>query len=138
MTVVYVPGVWDLFHFGHLQFLRHAALHGDTLVVGVQSDASVLAQKGRAPIVLQEQRAEIIYELNCVDNVIIYDALDHCDPLMQCGASVLVLSVDDDSEHGNLAEKLMESNQRKTIRLGRTPNISTTSIRQRVIEQEKQ
>jgi len=137
MTIVYTPGVWDLFHFGHLQFIRAAALRGDKLVVGVQSDASVKKQKLRAPIIPQEQRAAIVYELNCVDHVIIYDELDHLVPLSQCGADVLVLSNEDQSEHGKLAEKQMWKFKRNTVRILRTPGVSTTDIRQRVFEQEK-
>lgn len=136
MTIVYTPGVFDLFHFGHLDYLRRAKLHGDILVVGVQSDASVEKQKGRAPIIRQEQRVAIIENLIFVDHVMIYCALDHCNPFEQCDADILVLSTEDKSEHGQHAENWIEIDK-KVVRLGRTPGISTTEIRERIIEQER-
>lgn len=134
-TIVYTPGVWDMFHFGHLDYLRRAKLHGDTLVIGVQSNASVEKQKGQAPIIPHVERATIIQALGIVSHVMIYDELDHCQALAACAADVLVLSNEDESEHGKAAEHWMGTYGRPTVRIGRTPGVSTTDIRQRVIEQ---
>jgi len=45
--VVYVPGVWDLFHVGHVRFLEQAARLGDYVLVGALSDAEVNRRIGR-------------------------------------------------------------------------------------------
>src|SRR5436305_7259458 len=49
--VVLTNGVFDLLHIGHLRSLRQARAQGDLLVVGVNADASVAAQKPGRPIV---------------------------------------------------------------------------------------
>ena len=49
MTRVYVDMVADIFHFGHVAFLKKASAFGDELIVGIMSDAEVRAHK-RVPI----------------------------------------------------------------------------------------
>mgnify|MGYP001291933041 CR=1 FL=1 len=67
-TVVgYAPGVYDLFHIGHLNILRHAREHCDVLVVGVVSDELATAVKGRPPVIPLEERLEIVRALSIVD-----------------------------------------------------------------------
>ena len=72
--VALTNGTFDLLHLGHLRSLEQAREHGDLLVVGVNSDASVRGYKapGR-PIVPQAQRAELVAGLACVDYVVIFD-----------------------------------------------------------------
>lgn len=71
--IVYTSGVFDLLHIGHLRYLEAARALGDTLVVGVNSDASVHQLKGPLrPIVHEAQRAELIAGLSCVDYVFVF------------------------------------------------------------------
>jgi rfaE bifunctional protein nucleotidyltransferase chain/domain len=68
--VVCVAGAFDLLHPGHTRLLEQARGHGDILVVGLQSDASVQANLGRArPIMPAAERAEILAALAAVDSV---------------------------------------------------------------------
>ena len=46
MKVVYVDGAWDMFHCGHVQFLKEASKRGDYLIVGIHSDATVNKRRG--------------------------------------------------------------------------------------------
>lgn len=73
--IVLVGGCFDLLHYGHLIFLKSAKAAGDYLIVALESDASILKSKGRLPIHSQEQRAEILAELNCVDVVLLLPPL---------------------------------------------------------------
>ncbi len=73
-TVVWTNGCFDLFHVGHLRSLQAAKQFGDVLVVGINSDASVRALKGTdRPLVPQEQRAELLCGLACVDYVVFFE-----------------------------------------------------------------
>lgn len=64
---VLTMGVFDLFHIGHLRYLQYARTRSTHLSVGVCPDAIVLTLKGKVPVILQEQRLEIIRGLGCVD-----------------------------------------------------------------------
>ena len=60
-TIVFTNGVFDLLHVGHLRYLQQARALGDALLVGVNSDRSVRANKGPdRPITAEHERAEIL------------------------------------------------------------------------------
>ena len=72
--VIFTNGCFDLLHIGHVRYLEEAKSLGDILVVGVNSDASVRGLKGpNRPILPEEERAEILSGLGCVDYVTIFD-----------------------------------------------------------------
>jgi cytidyltransferase-like protein len=71
---VVATGVFDVLHVGHARFLAAARAAGDSLVVGVESDARVAARKGPPrPIVPAEQRAELLEAFAAVDGVFIVE-----------------------------------------------------------------
>ena len=65
----YVPGVFDMFHIGHLNVLRNARLHCDRLIAGVVSDEMAERAKGRRPVVPLVERLEIVRSIRYVDEV---------------------------------------------------------------------
>jgi rfaE bifunctional protein nucleotidyltransferase chain/domain len=72
--VVFTNGVFDLLHPGHVRYLSDARALGDALIVGVNSDRSVRANKGPArPITPEGERAEILASLRSVDAVTVFD-----------------------------------------------------------------
>lgn len=68
---VLVGGCFDVFHFGHLMFLKQAKKAGEKLVVALESDETVEKLKKRKPIHTQEKRARILASLIFVDLVIL-------------------------------------------------------------------
>ena len=71
--VVLTNGVFDLLHVGHVRALRDAASRGDVLVVALNADSSVRALKGPGrPLVPEEERAEVLGALECVDAVFVF------------------------------------------------------------------
>ena len=75
MTVVFTNGVFDILHPGHVRYLREARALGDKLIVGINSDRSARAL-GKAPdrpINSENDRAEVLRALACVDEVVIFD-----------------------------------------------------------------
>jgi rfaE bifunctional protein nucleotidyltransferase chain/domain len=72
-TIVLANGCFDLFHVGHIRYLRGARAKGDLLVVGLNSDRSVRRLKGRGrPILPQKERAEILAAFSFVDYVVLF------------------------------------------------------------------
>jgi len=69
----YVPGVFDLFHMGHLNLLRNCKARCDYLIAGVLTDELVEYFKGRKTMIPYEQRAAIIESVKYVDRVVPVD-----------------------------------------------------------------
>lgn len=71
--LVATNGCFDLLHVGHVRYLQAARALGDFLAVGLNSDQSVRELKGRGrPIVTENDRAEVLAALGCVDLVTIF------------------------------------------------------------------
>jgi glycerol-3-phosphate cytidylyltransferase len=64
----YAPGVFDLFHVGHLNILHRARERCDRLIAGVCSDELVVRLKGRPPVVPLAERLEIVRSVRYVDD----------------------------------------------------------------------
>ncbi|MFJ6002579.1 PfkB family carbohydrate kinase [Arthrobacter sp. NPDC092385] len=72
-TVVATGGCFDLLHAGHARTLAAARQLGDCLIVCLNSDESVRGLKGEnRPIIKQEDRAELLSALECVDAVLVF------------------------------------------------------------------
>jgi rfaE bifunctional protein nucleotidyltransferase chain/domain len=72
-TVALANGCFDLLHVGHVRYLQGAAREADLLVVAVNADASARALKGPGrPVQPEDERAEILAALECVDLVTIF------------------------------------------------------------------
>ncbi len=73
-TIVLTNGHFDVLHVGHVDCLQRARALGDVLIVGLNSDASTRLLKGdKRPIVPQEERAQLLAALECVDYVVIFE-----------------------------------------------------------------
>jgi rfaE bifunctional protein nucleotidyltransferase chain/domain len=71
--VVFTNGCFDLLHVGHVRYLKEAGEQGDLLFVGLNDDESTRSVKGPGrPYVGQEDRAEVLAALRCVDYVIVF------------------------------------------------------------------
>jgi len=80
--VAFANGIFDLLHVGHVRYLQAAALEGDILVVGLNSDTSTRALKGAGrPIQPASERAEILAALSCVTYVVQFEETT-CDTLL--------------------------------------------------------
>src|SRR5437763_6003936 len=83
-TVVWTNGCFDLLHAGHVRSLHAASELGDVLVVGLNSDASVRRLKGEGrPVQSENDRAEVLAALECVDHVVVFDDLTPTETLRQ-------------------------------------------------------
>jgi D-beta-D-heptose 7-phosphate kinase/D-beta-D-heptose 1-phosphate adenosyltransferase len=72
--IVFTNGCFDILHRGHITYLSQAKELGDLLVVGLNSDDGVRRLKGRGrPINRQDDRAEVLAALSCVDLIVPFD-----------------------------------------------------------------
>lgn len=74
LKLVFTNGCFDLLHAGHIDYLEKSRVLGDRLIVALNTDESVRRLKGNArPIFPQEERAEILAALACIDYVTFFD-----------------------------------------------------------------
>ncbi|ASR90868.1 D-glycero-beta-D-manno-heptose 1-phosphate adenylyltransferase [Alcaligenes aquatilis] len=73
--LVFTNGVFDILHRGHVSYLDEAAQLGASLIVGVNTDASVrrLNKGPERPINPEQDRAALLAALACVDAVVLFD-----------------------------------------------------------------
>ena len=95
-TIVFTNGVFDLLHVGHLRYLKYARALGNTLVVGVNSNASVrrLGKGDDRPVTPENERAELVSSLSCVDAAVIFDEDTPARTIEQLRPDVLVKGAD--------------------------------------------
>ena len=71
--IVFTNGCFDILHAGHVEYLEAAKELGDKLIVGINSDQSVQALKGRSrPLNKLFHRAKVLTSLRCVDAVVVF------------------------------------------------------------------
>lgn len=130
---VYVDIVGDLFHAGHVEFLKKAKTFGNYLIVGVLADDVVEGYK-RTPILSLEDRVKVIEACRYVDEVVVAPPLRLTEEMVNdLGINFVV--------HGDDFNKdLLEDQYGVALKLGifrtvpYTPGISTTTIIKRIAD----
>ena len=90
-SVVLTNGCFDLLHAGHIRLLQQAAELGDALIVAINSDRSVRRLKGpERPFIVEQQRAELLAAIACVDWVVVFDEETPIPLLLELQPDVLV------------------------------------------------
>jgi rfaE bifunctional protein nucleotidyltransferase chain/domain len=126
--VVFTNGVFDLLHPGHLRYLQKARGLGDALIVGVNSDSSVRANKGEGrPITPEAERAELLEALVCVDAVVIFDEDTPHAVISALQPDVLVKGADW-AEDAIVGRDVVEARGGRVVRVQIEPGYSTTAI----------
>jgi len=133
---IYVDMVADLFHAGHVNFLKQAKALGDRLIVGIHSDETVASYK-RQPVMTMEERIAVVESCRYVDEVVpnapLIVSLDYLNRL----------KIDYLCHADEIGEETIEKWYGEIRKAGRlklvpyTPNISTTNLIERVLSQHK-
>jgi D-beta-D-heptose 7-phosphate kinase/D-beta-D-heptose 1-phosphate adenosyltransferase len=132
--IVFTNGCFDILHAGHVRYLNAARQQGDLLVVGLNSDASVQLIKGpRRPLVSQQQRAEVLAGLWCVEFIVIFDQPDPLAVIQTLRPNVLVKGEDwpDDQIVGS---DVVKADGGRVVRIPVVPDISTSRIIERIVD----
>ena len=131
--VVFTNGCFDLLHAGHVDLLRRAKNLGRTLVVGLNSDASVRRLKGAArPVTPLEQRAYVLSGLECVDAIISFEEDTPLNLILAVRPQVLIKGGDWPTER-IVGAREVESWGGKVLSLDLLPGFSTTAIIERIL-----
>ncbi len=132
--VVYLPGVFDLFHVGHLLAIQKARSLGGYLIVGVQSDESVYRQKKRWPIINTDGRKQILFNIKGVDWVLSYEHPDQSSVLEVIKPHFLAVNETYGKKDPH-QKATLKTAKRLGIKIAVVPytyGISTSSIREKI------
>jgi len=130
--VVFTNGGFDLLHPGHIHSLEKARSFGDVLVVGINSDESIRALKGEGrPLIPQQERAEILASLECVDAVVIFEEFTPQRVIAALLPDVLVKGSDWPSNQ-IVGREEVEAVGGKVVLVDNAPGYSTTGLIQKI------
>ena len=127
--IIFTNGVFDILHRGHVTYLDQAAQLGATLIVGVNTDASVkrLGKAPDRPMNNEQDRAALLAALGCVDMVTIFDEDTPCEVIEALRPDMIVKGGDYDMS--TLPEtKIVESWGGKAVAIPFEFERSTTAL----------
>ena len=131
-VVVFTNGVFDILHPGHLRYLREARALGDVLIVAINTDRSVRANKGAGrPINPQDERAELLLALDVVDAVTMFDEDTPHAIITAVQPDVLVKGADW-GENKIVGRDVVEARGGRVVRMELAPGFSTTALLDKV------
>jgi ethanolamine-phosphate cytidylyltransferase len=131
---IWVDGCFDMMHWGHANAIRQAKKEGHFLVVGVHSDAEILANKGPT-VMKEEERYEAVRACKWVDQVVpdspYVTSLEYMDKY-KCDVCIhgddLVTTPDGKDTY----QAIKDANRFKTV--PRTEGVSTTALVRRMLQ----
>ena len=89
--IAFTNGCFDILHVGHVRYLKEARKTADVLILALNSDSSVRAIKGeKRPLVPEQERAEVLAALECIDFVTIFPELTPLELICHLKPDVLI------------------------------------------------
>jgi D-beta-D-heptose 7-phosphate kinase/D-beta-D-heptose 1-phosphate adenosyltransferase len=132
--VVFTNGCFDLLHIGHTRYLQQARALGDLLMIAINSDASVSGLKGpERPLVPEQERAEVLAALACVDYVTIFNARDPGDVIAAIQPDVLAKGGDWPVDK-IVGREVVQARGGRVVSIPLVPGSSTTALVRRILE----
>ena len=133
LKLVVTHGCFDILHAGHVSYLRQAREQGDVLLVGLNADVSIKDLKGpNRPINIEQDRAQILAALRCVDAVTLFPEVRATNLLKAAQPDVYVKGGDYTLETLNPEERaVVQAAGAKIVFIPFLEGRSTTSIIER-------
>ena len=127
-TVVFTNGVFDILPPAHVRYLQEARALGAALIVAVNSDRSVRAIKGPdRPVNSQDERAEVLLALACVDAVVIFNEETPYEVIATIQPDILVKGADWGPDH-IVGRDLVEARGGTVVRIELAAGYSTSQL----------
>ena len=121
--IIITYGTFDMFHIGHLKILQRLEKLADKLIVAISTD-EFNKQKGKKVLIPYEQRAEIVNNIKCVDQVIPeYSWEQKIEDIKKHNVDIFAIGDDWEGKFDFLKEYC------EVVYLKRTENISTTKLK---------
>ncbi len=132
--IVFTNGVFDILHYGHVDYLTKAKALGDVLIVGVNSDSSVRKFKSPSrPVQPEKDRLQIVAALKPVDFVILFDE-ETPEKLIKLVRPDVLVKGADYKESEIVGAEFVKSYGGSVQRIDLAPGCSTTAIIKKIKE----
>lgn len=131
--VGYTTGVFDMFHIGHLNILKHAKEQCEYLIVGVSTDEVVENYKHKVPVIPFDERIAIVEAIKYVDKVVPQTSMDKMEAYKKLKFDVLFHG--SDWKGSEMYEKIVADFEKvgvDVVFLPHTDGISSTLIREKI------
>jgi glycerol-3-phosphate cytidylyltransferase len=134
---VYTGGTFDLFHRGHVNFLRQCKEIGDTVIVSLNTDEFIYRYKGEYPVVSYEDRKAVLLSCKYVDMVIPNSEGEDSKPaILDVNPKFIVIGSDwakkDYYSQMNFTQQWLDDNGYILIYIPYTENVSTSLIKKKL------
>lgn len=134
---VYTGGTFDLFHRGHVNFLRQCKEIGDYVIVSLNTDEFIHRYKGEYPVISYEDRKEVLLSCKYVDKVIPNSEGEDSKPaILDVNPKFIIIGSDwakkDYYKQMNFTQEWLDENDYMLIYIPYTDNVSTTLIKKKL------
>jgi glycerol-3-phosphate cytidylyltransferase len=134
--IVYTGGTFDLFHAGHVKFLKRCAEFGK-VTVSLNTDDFIHTYKGKLPVMSYEERAEVLLACRYVDQVIPnFDGADSRTAIEYVQPDLIIVGSDwavrDYRKQMGFTQEWLDAKDISLAYVPYTKNISSTDIKNRL------
>ncbi len=135
---LYTGGTFDLFHSGHVNFLKQCKKISDVVIVALNTDEFIERYKGKKPIISYEDRKSVLLSCKYVDNVVEnINGEDSKPTILSVSPSIIAIGDDwakkDYYKQMNFTQHWLDDNDITLIYIPYKCGISSTEIKKRLL-----
>jgi rfaE bifunctional protein nucleotidyltransferase chain/domain len=131
---VYAAGVFDMLHYGHVQYLEQAKKFGTKLIVGLLTDEGTRRYKPHYPVMTYQERLAVVSALRAVDLVVPQDDTDPTETFKALNIQIDVMVRGDDYKDTPQGSAWVKSQGGVVVRIPYCRSVSSTEIKQRILK----
>jgi len=135
--VLYTGGTFDLFHYGHTNFLRQCSKLADKIIVSLNTDEFIQEYKGKTPIMTYSEREQSLMDCKYVHAVVPNSGgADSKPAILSVNPDIIAIGTDwakkDYYKQMQFTQEWLDDNDILLVYLAYTEGISTTEIKRRI------
>jgi glycerol-3-phosphate cytidylyltransferase len=135
--VLYTGGTFDLFHYGHTNFLRQCSKLADKIIVSLNTDEFIQEYKGKTPIMTYSEREQSLMDCKYVHTVVPNSGgADSKPAILEVNPDIIAIGTDwakkDYYKQMQFTQEWLDDNNILLVYLAYTEGISTTEIKRRI------
>jgi glycerol-3-phosphate cytidylyltransferase len=139
--VLYTGGTFDLFHYGHINFLQKCRMISDEVIVSLNTDEFIFEYKGNTPVMTYEERKKSLLSCPYVDRVIPnIGGKDSRVSILEINPDIVAIGDDwakkDYYKQMSFTQEWLDEHNIVLVYIPYTQGISTTEIKNRLLTQK--